>query len=260
MIPPFRVRSFGCVNHDPYHFSPGTRENDIMLIMNVEGKGIFRNNAGELELTPNTVLFIQPDDPGVIYSKKSDPYLHYYCRFNGEYAKHLVSEVISQRNSNHFEFKPIVSLINNLKPLPYVVHKDLPIQMGEYELGISRLLVSLLQNRLISKQHKLSYHDLKQYIISKIGSPNDLNLMADYFKMSKPALCRSAKQLLGETIVNASNKIRIDNACELLKINVMNISEIARRVGFEDQFYFSKLFKKIKGQSPKKWQLENLKN
>ena len=259
MIPPFRVRSFGCINYNPYHFSPGTKDGDIMLILNLYGKGIFRNSDYQVELQPNLVLFIDPKNPGVIYSDKTEPYLHYYCRFSGDYAFHLVQQIITEKKSNHFKISPIEPLINCLKPLPYVIKKDLPEQMGEYELGLSRLLVSLLKNQFKTTKTKLTYHELKQYMVSEIASPNDLNQMAKYFQLSKPALCRSAKNLLGETIISASNKIRIENACQLLQMNVMNINEIAPRVGFEDQFYFSKLFKKIKGISPKKWQQLNTK-
>jgi len=46
-------------------------------------------------------------------------------------------------------------------------------------------------------------------------------------------------------------KLKIEHACELLQIQSYNISEVAALCGFENLYYFSNVFKKIKGISPK---------
>ena len=43
---------------------------------------------------------------------------------------------------------------------------------------------------------------------------------------------------------------RINQACVLLRSSPLSIGEIAGSVGFEDQLYFSRVFKKIKGVPP----------
>ena len=45
-------------------------------------------------------------------------------------------------------------------------------------------------------------------------------------------------------------KQRIERAEEMIRIDVLNISEISRAVGFYDAFYFSRVFKKLMGVSP----------
>ena len=257
MKTPVLVRTFGRIESDPYHFSPGTKDGDMMLILNIEGKGVYKNKKKRIELKPEMVLLIEPEDPGVIYSDKNEPYDHVYCRFNGAYAFYLVERIIDEKKSSCFSYSGIGNLISRMNHLPYVIRKDLPMYMEDYELMLVKILMLLLNENTIKHKKTLTLHDLNQYIVSHLGELNDLEKMAKYFKMSKPALCRSAKKLLGDTIVNASNKIRIEQACSLLKMNVMNVREVARRVGFEDQFYFSKVFKNICDLSPKQWQLKN---
>ena len=46
---------------------------------------------------------------------------------------------------------------------------------------------------------------------------------------------------------------RISEACSLLKNTGLSIAEIAVSVGFFDQFYFSRVFKKVKGVPPSKY-------
>ncbi|MBQ7284025.1 MAG: helix-turn-helix domain-containing protein, partial [Oscillospiraceae bacterium] len=45
----------------------------------------------------------------------------------------------------------------------------------------------------------------------------------------------------------------INEACTLIKNTNLSISEIAVSVGFFDQFYFSRVFKKIKKVPPSKY-------
>ncbi len=55
---------------------------------------------------------------------------------------------------------------------------------------------------------------------------------------------------LSKGFVDCLNEIRIEHACTYLQQNYLKTYEIAYKVGFKDEKYFSKVFKKIKGQSP----------
>lgn len=50
--------------------------------------------------------------------------------------------------------------------------------------------------------------------------------------------------------VDYLNEVRIEHACIYLKQNRLRVYEIAFKVGFHDEKYFSKVFKKLKGVSP----------
>jgi YesN/AraC family two-component response regulator len=51
--------------------------------------------------------------------------------------------------------------------------------------------------------------------------------------------------------------MRIDRAKELLATTDMSIREIAEAVGYADQNYFSRMFRKFTGLSPSSYKLEN---
>ena len=48
-------------------------------------------------------------------------------------------------------------------------------------------------------------------------------------------------------------RLRIQRAKELLEDETMSIQEIAEIVGYNDYFYFTKVFKKVQGISPSKY-------
>ncbi len=56
--------------------------------------------------------------------------------------------------------------------------------------------------------------------------------------------------------VDYLNGIRVEHACFYLKQNRLKIYEIAFKVGFHDEKYFSKVFKRVKGMSPARFKKE----
>lgn len=68
--------------------------------------------------------------------------------------------------------------------------------------------------------------------------------------MSEPHFMKVFKQVAGMTLVAYLHHIRLSNAARLLKETPRSIAEIADSVGFADQSYFDKRFKKSFGVSP----------
>lgn|GEM_PF-2242297 len=61
------------------------------------------------------------------------------------------------------------------------------------------------------------------------------------------------KQTLGQNFVDYLNAVRIEKACALLKDSRLKTYEVAYRVGFRDEKYFTKVFKKLIGISPSEY-------
>ena len=57
--------------------------------------------------------------------------------------------------------------------------------------------------------------------------------------------------------VDYLNQIRIDRACVYLEQTYLKTYEIAYKVGFKDEKYFSKVFKKLTGVSPREYRSSN---
>lgn len=61
---------------------------------------------------------------------------------------------------------------------------------------------------------------------------------------------RVFKSLTGYSITRYTNKVRIDRAKELLQATTLTVGEIAELAGFQDMYYFSRMFKHYTGISP----------
>ncbi|MEF9921593.1 MAG: AraC family transcriptional regulator [Anaerovoracaceae bacterium] len=61
------------------------------------------------------------------------------------------------------------------------------------------------------------------------------------------------KQEMGSTFTEYLNSIKVDYACELLADTNLSIIDISLATGFEDQSYFTKVFKKCRNVTPKEY-------
>ncbi len=62
---------------------------------------------------------------------------------------------------------------------------------------------------------------------------------------------------LSKGFVDYLNEVRIEHACTYLRQNYLKTYEVAYKVGFKDEKYFSKVFKKVKGQYPSEYRKSN---
>ena len=78
----------------------------------------------------------------------------------------------------------------------------------------------------------------------------DILELAEELKMSPAKLRRKSLELLGMAPKQFQLQLRIDRAKEMLASTDKSIDDIARSVGYEDSFYFSRLFFKREHRSP----------
>lgn len=83
-----------------------------------------------------------------------------------------------------------------------------------------------------------------------------LNLVADHIGMSANYLSAIFSQNMQKTFVEYVTDKRIEKAKKLLKQTDKASGEIAREVGYKDSHYFSFVFKKLQGCSPREYRAE----
>lgn len=105
---------------------------------------------------------------------------------------------------------------------------------------------------------KQLYMKIKSYIEEHYGD-SELNLKkcSEELYLSSNYISMILKKETGKTFVDFLNQYRIDRAAELLSQPDNKVYEVSFKVGFMHPTYFSSVFKKIMGVSPKQFK-ENL--
>ena len=90
------------------------------------------------------------------------------------------------------------------------------------------------------------------YINEHYGEDISANVLAEMFQLHPYYFGKLFKQNYGIGFNQYLTLIRINAAEILLKSGEYNVTEVASLCGFNDIYYFSKVFKKIRGYSPSK--------
>ncbi len=83
--------------------------------------------------------------------------------------------------------------------------------------------------------------------------PITCDLIASEVGVSASHLRALFKKEYGTSLVSALNGIRIRHAKNMLKSGVFTLREVAEGCGFQNEYYFSRVFKEITGISPGKY-------
>lgn len=111
-------------------------------------------------------------------------------------------------------------------------------------------------NQDYDKEKTKLFKKVTEYIDINIKEDLNLESVANNFNLSPYYFSRSFKECMGCNLIDYINIVRIKKAKELLKKNEMSIKEIGYTVGYSDPNYFSKVFKKYEGYSPKEYKFK----
>jgi AraC-like DNA-binding protein len=253
---PFRIRTLGSVRKQPLHITAGTYHEDAMLTVVRSGTGLYHSRGSVERVGPGTIGLVLPStDPGLLMADPDDPYDHCYCRFAGREALSMArAAVIARGGRRFFEDSRWVEVSGIVEGMLSRWRQAAPTGdawMDQAECELARIL-SLLVVPVQTGRMRLSGDEIRRYLNEHLAEPLDLGRMAKHFHMSRSQFSRRAHQLLGDRLSAVSTRLKIDFSMALLAASTLElgVAEIARRVGYEDPLYFSKVFRRRVGTSP----------
>lgn len=101
-------------------------------------------------------------------------------------------------------------------------------------------------------------HDIAQYLEQHYHDEISLQQIAGKFFLSREYISRKFKQEFGVTLSDFLGRIRIEKAKTLLLNPQIRIAQIAEMVGYQDEKYFSKVFKKMEGFTPNEYRKKHM--
>ncbi|WP_198510279.1 response regulator transcription factor [Bacillus solitudinis] len=110
------------------------------------------------------------------------------------------------------------------------------------------------------KKEKNSVQMIEEYLRDNYQRDIKLQEIAERFFLSREYISRKFKADYQMTITDYLTKIRIEKAKELLENPYLKIYEIADSVGYQNDKYFIKVFKKLEGMTPKEYRAKKTKS
>lgn len=134
-------------------------------------------------------------------------------------------------------------------------YSSLPMIHSEGIKGAAMLLEMVVKKLCEENVFSIDYHNtivrVEQYIRDHIGEDLTLATIASHIYMNPSYLSSMYHKNTGNTITHYIQQERIAQAVYYFSISNMSISEVALAVGFNDANYFTKVFYKETGYTPR---------
>ncbi|HXI01050.1 MAG TPA: AraC family transcriptional regulator [Sphingobacteriaceae bacterium] len=236
--------------------------NDYYMIFISKGEGIFESALTNPEdIKMGTCFFLYPEVWHRYRPKIKSGWEEYWIGFNGYYAKKLMNEGFFDSKNPFIYVGMNTELLILLRKLIDTVRASFtgyPQTMAGTTLQILGLVnaTSLYQEYDSDPVGKL-IQKAKFLLQECLEKPVDMEKLAREIPMGYSSFRKAFKRITGESPNQYHMNLRLNSAKALLTTTALNINEIAYQTGFESVFYFSKLFKKKNGVSPKYFRSQN---
>jgi len=147
------------------------------------------------------------------------------------------------------KFKDDSEIMSAFSEVPEISPAKLPNMLGLF----SMLVRSIAKEGIASIQGDTVVEKILHRIRCNLESPPALSEAAQLVGRSKSSVSHIFKAKLGKSFKSCVIDLRLDRAEEILRNNPgTTVKEAASKVGFDDEFYFSRIFRKYRGFPPSK--------
>lgn len=103
----------------------------------------------------------------------------------------------------------------------------------------------------LSTEQERRVREVETYVSCNFQRDIDIDTVSRHVGMNRSAFCTFFRKATGSTFVNYLNSYRINAACDMLLSTKATVAEVCYASGFHDVPYFNRVFKRLKGVSPK---------
>lgn len=226
-----------------------------ILIYCTEGIGWFSIEGKRTSVFANQ-FFVIPKGVSHSYgSSNNDPWSIYWAHFSGL----LASQFFENSSKSNLITPSKISRIDDRIQLFEEIMQNLEMGYSRENLQYANICLLhflasfkyITQFRQINKLKEKgviesAIYYMKEFLSEKIS----LETIASKVGLSPSQFSLVFRRKTGRSPMDYLIHLRIQKACQFLDSTDLRIKEIALKVGYDDPYYFSRIFKKVMGTSP----------
>ncbi|MDR0835514.1 MAG: AraC family transcriptional regulator [Tannerella sp.] len=235
--------------------------NECILIYCTRGEGWYILNDKLITVPANHFFILPMNVPHRYGSSKDNPWTIYWTHFKGKKAQSISEQLQGTILINIDENSRIDDRITLFDELLNAFNLGITEEVVNYvNLGFNYLISSFLyintfrdvkSRKGLVNQNFFSVSLATHYMAENIEKKLTLKDLSSRFGYSESYLNRMFCKEFHFSPIDYFLHLKIERAVQLLLHTNMKINQIALKLGFDDPYYFSRFFKKIKGVSPK---------
>jgi ABC-type Fe3+-hydroxamate transport system substrate-binding protein len=231
------------------------------VIVSISGSGQWTGATGKYPIRPDHIYLCPPEGTLGITAEKGGELSVYIVRIDclhGEEDSRQPYVITGPEFTDVFGREGEARILNpgQAAVLCREIHEALSSQQGlqrmRAQLKGAELVYLMIEAGLKSANGGTAeaLQRSKAYIDSYYKEDISIDLLAAIAEVSPKYYVELFKKTYGTSALDYLTKVRIDRAKQLMLQNDLRLRDIAHTIGYEDEFYFSRKFKKIVGVSP----------
>lgn len=238
-----------------YGWGPGVRDH-FLLHHILSGQGTCIINSRKYLLHAGDSFLVYPDTTIHYYADAADPWEYVWVGFNGMDAERYVAMTDFSRESPVLageEGAAIAGLLEKIYRAYGTSTWENLAMTGKLYALLSHLVEQAQRGKTPRRDALDCAEAAADYIVNHFAEPLTVEQLADHFSVSHSSLYRKFIKRYQMSPKRFLLEYRIDRACILLSTTDHSVQEVSNSVGFDDPFYFSRVFKEIRGVSPRRY-------
>ncbi|MFY9152910.1 MAG: AraC family transcriptional regulator [Prolixibacteraceae bacterium] len=229
-----------------------------ILIYNVQGIGTIKVADQEFKLAADHFFIIPEGIPHAYSADLQDPWSIYWIHISGSKAKQIAKPILQPVSVLRSKDSRINERIELFNEIFRNLERGFSNETLEYiNLCLPRLLATfthLTQYR--SNNEQLTKNPVSQsinFMLENLSMKFSLKELATVVNLSASHYSRLFLSRTGHSPIDYFIQLKIQRSCRLLDNTKLIVAEVARETGFEDQFYFSRQFRRVMNMSPREY-------
>ena len=259
------VTDVGWFPHVKGHYCRRDRGADQnILIVCVKGEGWCEVGGKTEVVRPAQALLIPHGKPHAYGASAKNPWSIHWVSFLGDDADLYLQMLPHNSWKVHISRTALKQMSNDFRSMYQCVRLGYAGHSIYYLTHAVRHILGLLfyGNRAYAPEmREQSRYDLDawiEFMADKVGSPLSLTEMSQHAGLSVQHFSNIFRRRTGTSPVEFFNHLKIQRACQLLDTTSKSIVEVGRAVGYEDPYYFSRIFRKVMASSPSQYRKQKV--
>ncbi len=247
---PFRILLAGITYEDPHYQIKRINSTDSIVEYVIAGKGHIELNHRHYTVSKGDMYILPSHTTHHYYADSKEPWQKIWMNVQGRLVDELLTlyglgnKVVFQNANGYDYMSKILTLCEDTSLSGYEINRRASCVLFE--------LICFLAECEKGNQHRVNpeAEKLKAFIDSNLDQKISIRQLSSLIFRSEAQTIRIFKQAYHQTPYEYLLNRRIERATLFLQNTGMPIKEIALRLGFYDEHYFSNLYKKRTGFTP----------
>lgn len=220
------------------------------------GRGHVILNGEKITLKKHEVICIPSGTPHVYYADAQDPWTFFRIQFTcppSTFNHYLENGSAYRHDLSADRVYNISKYLNELMEIANVNYSEAYIIISSQLLQIILTYSFICKNANAEDNQNQVLNRCISYMENHYDKEITLEQLSEITGLSISYISTIFKTNLNTSPINYLIHLRIEKACELLRMSNSKVYEIAYSVGYDNALYFSRLFKKHMNVSPKEY-------